>query len=80
MATTIHINFQKLRSMESPMELVVILIPVEQLRFAECCTGSGDISQAVSSGLDLLAERLMLMRGSNAASQNEDLGEMTRKH
>jgi len=66
--------------MEDPMQLVVILIPADQQRFAECCTGSRDISQAVSSGLDLLAERLLAMQGSNAAIQNEDAGESIRNH
>jgi hypothetical protein len=66
--------------MEDPMELVVILIPADQLRFAERCTGSRDISQAVSSGLDLLAERLLVMQGCSAAIQNEDAGESMRKH
>jgi len=66
--------------MENPMELVLILIPADQLRFAERCTGSCDISQAVSSGLDLLAERLLLMPDSNAACQNEDVEESMRRH
>jgi hypothetical protein len=66
--------------MEYPMQFVVILIPADQLRFAERCTGSRDISQAVSSGLDLLAERLLVMHGSNAAIQNEDVGESMRTH
>ena len=51
------------------MQLVVILIPADQLRFAETCTGSRDISQAVSSGLDLLAERLQMAQVSNAVIQ-----------
>jgi hypothetical protein len=66
--------------MEDPMQLVVILIPADQQRFAECCTGSCDISQAVSSGLDLLAERLLAMQGSNAAIQGEDADESMREH
>jgi hypothetical protein len=66
--------------MEEPMELVVILIPADQLRFAERCTGCRDISQAISSDLDLLAELLLVMPGSNAAIQNEDAGELMRKH
>jgi len=66
--------------MEDPIELVVILLPADQLRFAESCTGSRDISRAVSSGLDLLAERLWVMQGCNAFIQSEDSEDSMRNH
>lgn len=62
------------------MQLVVIVIPTDQVHFAESCTGTCDISQAVSSGLELLAERLQMIQGSNPAAQNEDGRESLRKH
>lgn len=47
-----------LGTMDESLEEIVVMVPADLVRFAECCVPDGDISRVVVSALVRLAEEL----------------------
>lgn len=45
--------------MKEPVEVVIIELPSDAVRFAEACAGGKDVSLVIEAGLELLCQRLM---------------------